>query len=115
MFVSKEFKAAMEVFRKARQAQRESGQPMSIKKIQFLSIANGIFGLVFAFGGNFLIAVEMLLLTTSFWSLALWLHLATAKGSKENWPPQFKTFQDIRKGFFKLENYPRLQNVSAGK
>ena len=113
MFISKEFKAAMQAFREAIQIQRESeSKAMPIKKLQLLSIANGMFGLLFSFGGNYLITAEMVLLTTFFWSLALWLHLATYKGSQENWPPQFKTFTDIRKGFFKLDNYPKLQNFS---
>lgn len=112
MFISKEFKAAMEAFRDAMRIQRESeSKGMPIKKLQLLAIANGIFGLVFSFGDNYLITAEMVLLTTFFWSLALWLHLATPKGSKENWPPQFKTFKDIRVGFFKLENYPKLKNL----
>lgn len=113
MFVSKEFKAAMEVFRDAMRIQRESeSRGMPIQKLQLIAITNGIFGLVFSFGGNYLITAEMVLLTTLFWSLALWLHLATPKGSKENWPPQFRTFKDIREGFFRLSNYPKLQNFS---
>lgn len=110
MFISKEFKAAMAAFRDAMRIQRESeSKEMPIKKLQLLAIANGAFGLVFSFGDNYLITAEMLLLTFFCWSLALWLHLATPKGSTENWPPQFKTISQIRCGLFRLENYPKLK------
>ncbi len=113
MFISKEFKEAMAVFRETlrahREAEKRGAAPMPLKKLQLIAIANGFFGLVFAFGDSYFITAEMLLLTFFFWSLALWLHLSTPKGSRENWPPQFKTMRQIRGGFFNLENYPRLK------
>lgn len=113
MFISNEFKEAVKAVRLGIKLQSESDtKTMSIKKLQLISLANGFFTLTFSFGDSKLITVEMLLLTAIFWSLALWLHLATPKGSTENWPPQFQTFKAIRSGFFKLESYPRLKKLA---
>lgn len=120
MFISKEFKAAMNIFKEARRAQLESEKPMSIKKIQLLSIANGCFGLFFFLGNidvatpiNYFLSGGCLFVTLFFWGIAIWLHLAIPKGFRENWPPQFRTVGQIRSGFFELKNYPKLQKVFA--
>lgn len=126
MFISNEFKAAMAIFREVlhahREAKRGRTEAMSIKKIQLLSIVNGCFGLFFFLGGivvapsiNYFLSGGCLFVTLFFWGIAIWLHLATPKGSKENWPPQFKTIRQIHSGFFRLENYPKLRRKGNSK
>ena len=126
MFISKEFKAAMAIFRDVlhahRQAERGSAAAMPLKKLQLIAIANGFFGLIFFIGGgdvvppiSYFLAAGCAFVTLFFWGIAIWLYLATPKGSKENWPPQFKTMHQIRYGFFKLGNYPKLQQKSNSR
>ena len=120
MLVSKEFKAAMAIFREVMHAHRETGrggaEALPLKKLQLYAFANGIFGLLFFYWGidsdapfKYLSLAGCLFVTVFFWGIAIWLHLATPKGSRENWPPQFKTMHQIRCGFFRLENYPKLK------
>lgn len=119
MFISKEFKAAMNLFKEARQAQAARTQ-IPIKEVQLYAFANGIFGLLFLYWGSdsdtpfrYLLSAGCLFVTVFFWGIAIWLHLATPKGSKENWPSQFRTAGQIRSGFFRLENYPKLHPQSS--
>ncbi|MBU3595069.1 hypothetical protein ICN10_01490 [Polynucleobacter sp. 86C-FISCH] len=119
MFISKEFKAAMTLFKQAVKTQNDvaTQKPMSVRKLQLLSLANGVFGLFFCIGVvnlvppfSYFLAFSCLMITFIFWGLAFWLYLAMPKGSVENWPPQFRTYSQIRNGFFKLENYPKLSD-----
>lgn len=118
MFISKEFKAAMAIFRDAIRQQAERTE-IPLREVQIACFGNGIFGLLFFYWGidsdapfKYLSLASCLFTATFFWSCGIWLYLATPKNSTANWPPQFRTARQIRNGFFKLENYPNLHPQS---
>jgi hypothetical protein len=109
MFISKELKKLMAATKNELRAQPRQSLESNIGAylivvFLFLVLPSSESRLAILLGMYFVTALLLVFI--------LWLYFAVPKGSAHRWPPQFKTLNDFRNGFFKLENYPNIHPQS---